>query len=558
MALYRSVEIKPFVSLRYPITMKIFSSICATLLLVGLSHDTAAEPVSSDWAQGWQDDVRYLAREFPKMHPNAFHTMSEDEFENEIDTLVDAIPEMTHAGVVAELVRIVARFADGHTRVTLPVSKDSGFFLGHAETLEPNIPGLEFLALPIRLKLVGDEVIIHAADQTLSAIIGNIITHIGEQPIADVVAAVSPYVHRDNEQQLRYQLPDYLVLPDILKAAGVLQETDAVELRLLGADGSTQVVTLQTQAPGESPDLIDLDAVGGHSVPLYAQHADQLFWKKYLEDQHTMYWQYNEAGDSDAETLAEFSESLFAEIDSNSVDRLIIDLRRNRGGDNTKNLHILHRLIRCEQLAGPGKIFVITGGATFSAAMMFSVALEKNLPVVFVGEPTGSSPNHYGDSRKLRLPHSGVTVRISSLYWQYSDPRDSRESIEPQIAAAFTTDDYRNGKDPALDAILGSAVVVNESPYGDWSGVVSYRGNYDMAIHFQRDADASSAILNIPAFGIENYAVHGLKIHDGVINFDMDVQGSLFSFNGVTDQQRIYGEISDGYVNLPLVLSQAN
>ena len=75
--------------------------------------------------------------------------------------------------------------------------------------------------------------------------------------------------------------------------------------------------------------------------------------------------------------------------------------------------------------------------------------LEQYTDAVFVGEPTGGKINHYGDSRRITLPNSGVTVRVSTLWWQ-GDERDKRPWKAPDIAAEPTFADYRANRDPAL------------------------------------------------------------------------------------------------------------
>ncbi len=61
-------------------------------------------------------------------------------------------------------------------------------------------------------------------------------------------------------------------------------------------------------------------------------------------------------------------------------------------------------------------------------------------------DTAASRGNHFGDSRKILLPHLGVTVRASTLYWQYWDPRDDRPWIAPQVAAPLTFDAYVAGR----------------------------------------------------------------------------------------------------------------
>ncbi len=526
-----------------------------TLLLAGIHGLSIAEPVTAEWALNWQDDLRYLARELPNAHPHAFHTLSEDEFQQEIDALIGRLPTMSHDAIVAELTRIVARLRDGHTRVTLPLNEKSGFFLGHARTPAPNIPGLEFRPLPVRLKIARDGVIIYAADRAHSDIVGKTVSAIAGMPIAKVIESVTPYVHRDNGYQLQYQLPDYLVLPEFLAAAGVIDEATDVRFSLRDDRGHESTVTLSSGKSDTSPDFVDVNRVLGGEVPLYARNTDQPFWMEFLPDTKTLYWQYNEVGDSENETLTEFGKRMFRSVANEDVERLIIDLRRNRGGNNGKNLPLIHDLLRTAALLEPGSVFVLTGGGTFSAAMMFSVDLEKNLPVIFVGEPTGSSPNHYGDSRRYRLPRSGVTVRISSLYWQYSSPFDRRDSIEPHIRAPFSVADYRTGRDPALDAIL-----VHENnrqiEAGDWTGVVSFRGNYDINLRLEQSTGSWRGTVDAPDLGVEQYRVADLAVEGSNASFGLTAGDRHFVFSGKVNGGRLFGSFKDGYRELPVVLER--
>ena len=61
--------------------------------------------------------------------------------------------------------------------------------------------------------------------------------------------------------------------------------------------------------------------------------------------------------------------------------------------------------------------------------------------------------NSYGDSRRITLPHSGITVRVSTLWWQ-GDERDRRPWTAPHVAADLSFADYRANHDPALKAAL--------------------------------------------------------------------------------------------------------
>jgi hypothetical protein len=90
-------------------------------------------------------------------------------------------------------------------------------------------------------------------------------------------------------------------------------------------------------------------------------------------------------------------------------------MRLNRGGNNSLNRPLLLNIIKSAKIDQKGKLFAIVGRSTFSAAQNMVNDLERFTNTIFVGEPSGSKLNHYGDSRRITLPNSGMTVRVSTL-----------------------------------------------------------------------------------------------------------------------------------------------
>jgi hypothetical protein len=166
-----------------------------------------------------------------------------------------------------------------------------------------------------------------------------------------------------------------------------------------------------------------------------------------------LYVQINSILDSSAETLAQFAQRLHAEIAATKPEKVAIDLRLNRGGNGTLVRPLIRALIQSEAIDQPGRLFGIIGPATFSAAQMFIDELDIYTEMLFVGEPSGSKGNTYGDSRRITLPNSGITVRASIYYWQYWHPMDKRVATLPDVAAPLSFADYRKNIDPALEAI---------------------------------------------------------------------------------------------------------
>ena len=158
------------------------------------------------------------------------------------------------------------------------------------------------------------------------------------------------------------------------------------------------------------------------------------------------------SGIKEDESISQFADRLRALVDSVPNTRLVLDLRLNRRGNGSLNRPLLLSLIKSKNLEGRGKLFVLIGRSTFSAAQFLVNDLEQYTDAVFVGEPSGGKANSYGDSRKIIPSNSKITVRVSTLWWQ-EDPRDVRQWKGPDVAAELTSRDYARNLDPALAAV---------------------------------------------------------------------------------------------------------
>ena len=369
----------------------------------------------------WDNDLTHLASEVPKIHPNPYRVTSRETYVAEIETLRKRAPELAPHEAIVEMARIVALLGDGHTRLTLPLDTSAGFFQGHTKTAPPKEPSLMFHAIPQRFVI---------EDEGLFTTDGRRVKRIGRMSAAEAIAAVLPVAHGDNEWQKREVAAGYLAVPEVLHARGVIEKRGDVPLEL---EGEARPIP---PAPAEP-------------------------WSFRVQNDAVVF-EYNEVTNGKTETLAQFAARLFAAVEAQPVNKLIIDLRNNYGGNGSLNRSLVHGIIRSPKLQQPGSLFVLVGRRTFSAAMFFVTDLEQNTNAIFLGEPTGGSPNGYGDSRKVVLPDSGLTVRVSTLYWQKSDPRDKRTTLEPHVRT----------RDPlavALDYFGGTPA----PPEGSWSGVVT-------------------------------------------------------------------------------------
>lgn len=424
-------------------------ALCAQFPAYCVAQGAKAEKtIDATAARKWREDLRYFARELPERHRDLFHAMTREQFAAAVKNLNERIPNLSQEQIVVELQRIVAMIRDGHTRI-------QDFPFG---------PKVGFRSYPIYLYQYKDGLFIQAADPAYQDAVGARVVKIGKNSTQEAIDAVTPLVCRDgdNEMSIKAIAPLFLVTPEILHALHIVDDPENAPF-VVERDGKQQTIYLKPSTDrlianhgptfGKAPNWIDARSTTA-PTPLWLKDPQNFFWFEYLSDSRTVYVQYNVVSDKPTETVADFSKRLFDFVAKNPVDRLVIDVRLNGGGNNFLNRSLLRGIIQTTKIDQPGKLFVIIGRQTFSAAQDFVDELEKFTNVIFVGEPTGETPNQFGDPASVVLPNSGITVRASTLWWQFADPRDTRRWTGPKIAAELTSSDYRNNIDPALDAAL--------------------------------------------------------------------------------------------------------
>jgi hypothetical protein len=386
----------------------------------------------------WQDDLRFMAAELPKRHANLFHTITRTQFKQAVAALEESIPALARHQIIVELARIVALIGDGHTSIDML-----------------DDPTIDFRRYPLRLYQYSDGLFIQAASADYAEAAGSRVIAIGDIPVEQVYAAVRRLVSRENELRVVHKVPDLLVIPEVLHAVHLITHMEQVDWCVERRDGERRTIRVNPVRRGEALIWTDAsDNIAG-ATPLWRKDLQNKFWFEHLADARAIYVQFNSVRDKPDETIAAFFGQVFDFVDDHHPDRFILDIRLNGGGNGTLNQPIVHGLIKRDWLNQRGKLFTIIGRATFSAAMMLAVDLERHTRALFVGEPTGTSPNMYGETGIITLPNSRLTVYVSELHWVYSDPRDQRPWITPNIRAELSSTDYRAKRDPAIDAILG-------------------------------------------------------------------------------------------------------
>jgi len=426
--------------------MRLRNTLPSLLILSFLVLPAEAQNLLS--TEQWRQDLHYLADQIVRVHPGAFHTLSEHDFNSAVADLDRRIPALADQQVEVELMRLVASLGEGHSRVSPPGLPDA--MSDVAQVTPYKDPRLGFHRLPLQLYRFSDGLYVIAATQKWQSLVGSRVVEIGGHDALRVLEAVQPLVNRDNDMGTLLVAPQLVVVPEVLQAMQLIADPSRVNVVLQPSAGPEVTVALRPLAVGEQAEWRGAES---SQRAEYLRHAQENFWAGHLGNSAITYAKINVLQDSPTRTVTIFARDVDALTKVHPQDRLVIDFRGCRGGDNQKVRALLLELIRNGAVNQPGRLFVIIDRGSFSAAVNAVNDLERLTNSILIGEPTAGAPGSWGDPQKIILPNSGLIARISTIYWSDWMPTDVRRWIAPDISTPLTSTDYFAARDPALQAV---------------------------------------------------------------------------------------------------------
>ncbi|NNK12368.1 MAG: tetratricopeptide repeat protein [Flavobacteriaceae bacterium] len=402
------------------------------------------------WAQQqftatqYQEDLRFLQENIHKNFPFLFKKTTAEAFDKQVESFYDAIPQMADHEVLVGFNKIVASFEYGHT------------VMGYWEGVIP------YHELPIVLYQYDDGVFLQGVHKDYKNALGAKLVAIGGVPTEEAIKKMRPVVPAENESFAKAYGIHYLTFPEFLHAQGILKEMSTEVVLTLEKDGKQFEQKVQgvpferfprqygMVVPGEDW----LESRDLSETPLYLKNLDKIYYYEYLEDQKTVYVRQSQIQDDSIQPIPEFYAEVFDFIDTHEVDKLILDVRLNGGGNNYKNKPVVTGVIANKKINQPGKFVVIIGRRTFSACQNLVNELHTYTNAIFIGEPTAENINFYGDNNPLTLPNTQMKAYLSFAWWQDKPQWENRPALYPQIATGLTFEQYRSNQDPALEAAL--------------------------------------------------------------------------------------------------------
>lgn len=398
----------------------------------------------------WREDIAHLWSQLDRVHVDPFHHVSPEKLKEAFDALAARADEAARHEMIVGIAQLVATLgpADGHSELWIAPTNDQ----------------VGFHHLPIGVYRFADGFRVQTAREDYAELLGAKVLRIGGASVEAAFDRVATATSTDNDSHANAYATLLMTVPEILHAVGVTESPLVADFVLEGDGGARITETLPIIDPQShlyqwqiEPTLPDsrwrVARLSDRPTPLYLRAPGVPFWMEFEEETGILYVQINVLRDGPDETMASFYDRVFVRAEEADAEALVLDVRQSGGGSNLLNRPLIHHLIRSERFRDRGRLFLIIGRHTFSAASHLVTYIESETDAILVGEPTGGSPNHFGDVGPVPLPNSGLQVVLSRFYWQNSLPWDRRPSTPPDVSTPLTFENYRAGRDPAMIAI---------------------------------------------------------------------------------------------------------
>ena len=400
----------------------------------------------------WRADLRDLHGQLAERHVDLYHSVSKEELDRAVADLDRRIPTLTTPEILVGVAQVLAMVGDGHT------------------SFYPSNQGKwKFHHYPIKLWSFSDGIYATATTLEHTDLFGRRLVRIDETPIEEAYRRISTTIGADNDMEYEYTVPFMLTRPELLHALGIAHSAEQAEFVFEG--GVRRTLRAFTQRRwhkldwrsanslygGEKPPSMRLEAL--FATPLTIEHLRQrkYYWFTWLEKEDAFFFQHNICWDQkDRPPFAAVADELFREMDRQPEAKLIVDLRQNSGGEPKIAEPLIEGLARRPEIGESGRLFVLVGRRTFSAALTNAAQLRSRAGARIVGEPARGKPNNPSEGRDIDLERTKIWATVSTEFVERDPALGGADYLPVDIPATYTFAHYQNAEDPVLEAALAA------------------------------------------------------------------------------------------------------
>ncbi|MEM7493529.1 MAG: hypothetical protein AAF296_09125 [Pseudomonadota bacterium] len=411
-------------------------------------------------------DIDYLST--LTKYDRAFNEEATAAFAEKVEEMREAAADMSEAEFYLAVAEAVALADNGHSNVSY----------------RPQYT--QFNTIGARLYAFDNEVYIVSAAPDKADALGARVLAVNGLPIKTLRTELGQFKGGNQTWRELYGL--FLIeSPELLEAAGYSSSFERIELTLEAATGDIRQVPFegldldedadvasrsawQSLVPNEgSPGFADWPHVLGDGEGRLLDYlTDTSEPKTYSLTNNGLYIRALPGFRAGDQSIKNAYKSILSEHPDGSLDYMVVDFRLHDGGDYTKSMSFAKAAPRA--VKDDGKIYIITGPNTFSAAIV-TVAMLKYYSgdrAMIVGEQMGDREQFWAErGTSFRLPNSGYYINYATGYHDWENGCKGEEycytmnemyevpagSLKPEISLPQDFSSYLAGEDVVLNWI---------------------------------------------------------------------------------------------------------
>ena len=428
---------------------RILVLIFAFTYLSSCSQVNLNEQVSQGEAKKWRSDLVKLHEKLKERHVDIYRKISKDSLDKEVDLLYEEIPQLNTGQILVRISQIVAKIGDGHT----------SFYPGNQKKKW-------FGFFPVKFWQFPDGIYVISTTEAYKEFLGQRLIKIENTPIDEVFDKLSTTIGADNDMEYIYSIPFLIPRPEFLHVLGITPSSDKAEFHFENGSATLYSMTLkkwrdqvdyicanEIYPNGKSPSQ-RIEFLFATRFTLDSLKERRYYWFTHRKNENALFLQYNQCWDQkNRPTFATVNDNMFKRLDETNAERLIIDLRQNTGGEPLIAKPLIEELQKRKKYVDEGRVFVLVGRRTFSAALTNAAQLRQ-LGVRTVGEAPRGKPNNPSEGRDIDLKSTKIWATVSTQFLERDPALGDQDYLPIDIKCAMTFDDYQKANDEALKKAL--------------------------------------------------------------------------------------------------------
>jgi hypothetical protein len=392
----------------------------------------------SDRVKGWSSDIDYLFARIKEQHYIYRSKPLPPALVQAAAELKAKASEYSDERMLVELQGLMFHLGDGHSYILPLFGKD-----------------IDSRYLPLQLYEFSDGMFVVSADDANQRLVGMKVTQIAGVSVERMMKEMETFISQDNVHGAKWIGPTAIRFRGTIEKFGLPKGSPDVAVKFEDRRGRSLESRIAFVVPTNFqgiPKLGPPPASRPESMAMYLSKVGDNYWFRHLPERNTIYFQFNQVQNKDGETIRDFAGKLDAELESKKPRLLVVDVRHNNGGNSYLFPPLVNSFKKFESLV-KGRIVVLTGRNTFSAAQNFISTIDRETNAIFAGEPSSSKPNFVGEENEVVLPFSGARGSISNRYHEMI-PGDTRQWIVPDLDVRSSSKDYFENRDRLLEEVL--------------------------------------------------------------------------------------------------------